>query len=60
VGFDPEDPLAFDFDTAIMARGMIFETETNEKIARNRPSSGAPGVEVIEAEDLDPGIVLRG
>jgi hypothetical protein len=58
---NPQDPLAFDFDAAIMARGMLRETALNRQVQAERGQGGDPGGgHVIEADELEPGVVLRG
>lgn len=61
-GLQPEDPVAFDFDVAIAARGLIQEVNNRRKMGESYQGGGGdqPGVQVIEAEDLEPGVILRG
>lgn len=58
-GMDPMDPLAFDFDAAIMGRGMLYEAEAMKAARTEQPESGG-GIPVTEAEDMDPRDIIRG
>lgn len=53
------DPLAFDFDAAIMGRGMLYEAEAMKAARTEQPESGG-GIPVTEAEDMDPRDIIRG
>lgn len=62
-GFHPDDPVAFDFDVAIAARGLIQDVNNRRRMGESFGGGGGsdqPGVQVIEAEDLEPGVILRG
>jgi hypothetical protein len=58
---EPHDPLAFDFDTAIMSRGMLAEREQTQQVTRSmaRHDPTIDTIPVTNAEDLDPNIVIR-
>ncbi len=63
VGLDPSSPLALDFDVAVMGRGLIDEGNARREAERQYqedPEGGGRQSNVLEADDLPPGFVVRG